>query len=173
MQMLPVIVVRCACTSVRHVCAIQDEEGVFVRPCLCVSLSSHFFLVPERREKGCGGRGGKLGENARLILPPPPRHWPACTITERPPSAAHGRLTCSRTVREPGAMCQIQRAGCLYAGSFCVVRPASSTRIRRSGSAIARRLAIMQPAVPPIARPLYQKREDEGGRGRTIAHRPR
>ena len=96
--------------------------------------------------------------DVQLTLPPPPRHCPHGTSTERSPSAALGRLACTRTVREPGAMCDKKRAGCLCAGLLCVGGPASSTRMRKSGSAAARRPATMQPAAPPTGCPVGQKR---------------
>ena len=109
---------------------------------------------------------GETGQDVQLTLPPPPRHCPHGTIAERFPSAALGRLTCARTVREPGARCVKKRAGCLCAGSLYVGGPASSTRMRKSGSAAARRPATTQPAAPPMERPLCQEtveREGEDG----------
>ena len=104
---------------------------------------------PIRKDRRMERGVGKKKRNAQLTLPPPPRHCPVWTIVVRPPSAALGRLSCPRTVCEPGIMCDRKSAGCMCAGSLCVVGPASSTRMRRSVSAVARRPATTQPAVPP------------------------
>ena len=99
--------------------------------------------------------------NAQLTLPPPPKHWPVCMIAERPPSATLGRPACVRVVCDPGAMCFRHCMGYMCAGSFCVVRPASSTSIRKLLSAIDSRLAMTHPAVPPATHTSPQSEEKE------------
>ena len=94
MHILPVIVVRCARTSVHLICSIQKEEGVFVHPRLCVSLSSPFFLVPGRAGNGCGGRGaGELGERRTVDTTPTTEALPSIhdhrAVTERGARTAH------------------------------------------------------------------------------------
>jgi hypothetical protein len=156
---LPIIVVRGARAGIHHNCSIQNGIRRIFPSATC---HQPFFNFPQKGRRINVGGGGR--RNAQLTLPPPPRHCPTCTAVKRPPSAALGRLTCMRTVRAPGAMCDSRSAGCLCAGSLCVVGPASSTRMRRSGSAVARRLAMMQPAVPPTGRTFCQKRrgKEEG-----------
>jgi len=94
----------------------------------------------------------------QLILPPPPRHCPHGTSTERPPSAGLGLVVYTRIVREPGVRCDKKRPGWMCAGLLYVEGPTSSMRMRRSGSAAARRAAMTQPVVPPTRSPLGQKR---------------
>ena len=120
-------------------------------------------------------RRDETRQDAQLTLPPPPRHCPAWTMAERPPSAALGRPTCARTVREPGLRCEMKCAGCMCAGLLCVGGPASSTRMRRSGSADARRPATRQPAVPPyIERPSQSEQSKRRARiERESPHLPR
>jgi hypothetical protein len=116
-------------------------------------------------------RGGERGrrDDVQFTLLPPPRHWPQCTYAERPPSAALGRLACTRIVREPGARWEGKRVGRVCAGSLYVSGPASSTRMRRSGSAVARRLATTQPAVPPIEYDGFSIRSERRTEGRRTA----
>ena len=118
-----------------------------------------FVSRPEKNGTMEGLGGGK--RNAQLTLPPPPKHCPVCMIAERPPSAALGRPACVRVVCDPGAMCFRHCMGYMCAGSFCVVRPASSINIRRFLSAIDRRLAMTHPAVPPATHTSSQSEENE------------
>ncbi len=95
--------------------------------------------------------------DVQLTLSPPPRHCPHGTNVEQFSSAALGRLACTRTVREPGAICDRKHPGCLCAGLLCIEEPTSSMRMCKSGSATARRPATMQPAAPPMERTLSEK----------------
>jgi hypothetical protein len=131
----PVIVIGGARTDILHDCSAK-----WIHPSASRSQPS---LRGRKTEGGCGKK------NTQLTLPPPPRHCPVCTIVERPPSAGLGRLSCVRTVREPGKRCERHCIGCMCAGSLKVVGPASSMSIRRFLSAIERRLAMTHPAVPP------------------------
>jgi hypothetical protein len=135
MHVFPVIVIRSACAGVHH--NYRDAPG---QTYTCAGVVSDRLLFSFAK---------KARRDVQLTLPPPPKHCPQGTTAERPPSAGLGRLMCTRTVREPGARCERKRAGRKWAGSLYVGGPASSMRMRRFGSAAARRPARTQPAAPP------------------------
>ena len=144
MHRLPVIVVRGARACVHH-----DYENVYkyrIHPALLVTVFS--FLREVYRDE-------------QLIPLPPPRHCPHGTITERPPSAGLGLVMYTRIVCEPGERCDKKRPGWICAGLSSVEGPASSMRMRRSGSAAARRAATTQPVVPPTGSYLGQKKVEQ------------
>ena len=141
MHRLPAVVVRGARACVHH-----DYENAYkcrIHPALLVMDFS--FLKEARRDE-------------QLMLLPPPRHCPHGTTTERPSSAGLGLVVYTRIVCEPGVRCDKKRPGWICAGLLYVEGPASSMRMRRSGSAAARRAATTQPVVPPTGSPLGQKR---------------
>ena len=104
------------------------------------------------RESGDGSLMHKWNEtrDVQLTLLLPPKHCPICTVIVRSPSAALGRETYARTVREPGARLFKKRTGPVCAGLLYVVGPASTERIRRIASAVARRPAMTHAAVLPV-----------------------